>query len=341
MALRVARAATGKRKILKFHYHYHGWHDAVGTTVMPPWDVPYSPGIPDSVLGETLSVPCNDSGAVREVLQANSDVAAVILEPGGGDHDTVPISEAFLRELRAITTEYGVVLIFDEVVTGFRYARGGAQEYFGVMPDLTALGKVVGGGVSSGAVAGRRDLMGELAETDNSSWNRRHVVPHHGTWNANPLAAAAGVASLRLIASGEPLRVADERARQLRDGLNRVFDELGIPGLAYGKSSIWKTYLGRPPKMLSGDFSDHLVESDLLRAGWGSVERPLRKTMLLNGVDLMRSHGFLSAAHTEEDVETTIVAFRRSLTRLLDENILRLGDIASSTPPPPTAGERE
>lgn len=323
MALRTARAATGKNKILRFQYHYHGWHDAVGIGISPPWDVPYSPGIPASVLSDTIVIPCNDIAGVTGVLEHDPDVAGVILEPGGAYSDMIPIDPAFLRQLRQVTRDLGVILIFDEVVTGFRYAPGGAQEYFDVIPDLTTLGKIVGGGLPAGAFGGRSDLMNLLALTDDDEWNRRHVIPHHGTWNANPVAAAAGVATLQLVASGEPIRVANQRAQQLLEGLNQVFERASLPATAYGVSSIWKTYLGERPGILDGDFSNHIEESERLSQGWGAVEVPLRKAMLLNGVDLMRSHGFTSSAHDENDIQITIEAFEHSIGRLRREGTLR------------------
>ena len=322
LALRTARAATQKDKIIKFQHHYHGWHDAVATGISPPWDAPYAPGLTASVLRDTIVIPCNDLAALQGILDTESGVAGVILEPGGGYSDMAPIDPSFLAGLRTLTAESGVVLIFDEVVTGFRYARGGVQEYLGITPDLTTLGKIVGGGLPAGALAGRSDLMMLLVETGDADWDRRHKIPHHGTWNANPVAAAAGVATLEMVASGEPVRTAISRADQLRGGLNQLFREVSLPAGAYGVSSIWKTYLGERPKCLDGDFSNYFEESDRLSRGWGKAGDPLRMAMLLNGVDLMRSQGFTSAVHEERDIEMTIDAFKHSIERLRGEGIL-------------------
>jgi glutamate-1-semialdehyde 2,1-aminomutase len=324
LALRIARTFTGKNKILKFQHHFHGWHDAVAVGMWPPWDLPYSPGIPPRVMEETLVVPCNDIAAVRAVLDNDMDIAGVILEPGGGFSDTVPIDPLFLSELRQVTRDRGVVLIFDEVVTGFRYSTGGAQQFFDVLPDLTTLGKVVGGGLPSGAVAGRAELMSLFAVENDSAEGRRRLIPHHGTWNANPVAAAAGVATLGLVSSQEPVEFARRRADDLREGLSELFGRLSLPAVAYGRSSIWRTSLGEGYRCLDGDFSNYVEEAEQLSRGWGTADAPLRRAMLLNGVDLMRANGFTSSAHSEDDIEHTIHAFERSIKRLRREGTLEV-----------------
>ncbi len=148
LALRLARAHTGRPKVVKFTGHFHGWHDGVAAGVHPPYEVPFSAGIPGTTLDQVLLCPPNDLMAVEAFLE-RGDVAAVILEPGGGQAGTTPFVPGFLQELRARTTQHNVVLIFDEVITGFRYAPGGAQAYFGVTPDLTTLAKIVAGGLSA------------------------------------------------------------------------------------------------------------------------------------------------------------------------------------------------
>jgi glutamate-1-semialdehyde 2,1-aminomutase len=323
LALRVARAKTAKTKVIKFRHHFHGWHDGVGIGISPPWDVPLAPGISPGALADTILLPANDIGAVREALDRDADVAAVILEPGGGFSDTVPTDLDYLAELRELTQATGVLLIFDEVVTGFRYARGGVQEYANVLPDLTTLGKVLGGGLPSGAVAGRADVMEMLGSTGDPARDRRERIAHYGTWNAMPVVAAAGVATLELVASGELIELANQRAADLRDGLNGVFEALGLAAVAYGRSSIWKTYLGERPRMLDGDFSNAQAEGELLAQGWGALGDPLRKALLLAGVDVMRTQGFTSAAHSEDDIARTIEAFESAIKRLRDEGLLR------------------
>lgn len=321
MAIRVARAFTGRNKIVKFEYHYHGWHDAVAFGIVPPFEQAWSEGIPENVAADTLVLPFNDLAAISQVMANDDQIACVILEPAGGFNDTIPVDPEFLHGLRRLTSEHGVLLIFDEVVTGFRYAPGGAQEYFGVTPDLTALGKILGGGLPAGAVVGADSVMEVMAPRGRGQESRPYV-PHHGTWNGAPIVAAAGVATLRLVQDGELGEAATMRANQLRDGVNGVFARHGVPGIAYGRSSIWKTYLGEPPRMLSGDYSSAQEDSRRLRSAWGGLAGKVRQSMILNGVDPMNTGGFMSAIHSDDDIDKTVIAFERTLERLGSEGLL-------------------
>src|SRR2546430_127314 len=201
LAMRVARAATGRTKILKLTGHFHGWHDGAVAAVNPPYEVPMSAGIPGSTLDQVVICSPNDIKSVEVALQ-RGDIAAVILEPAGGQSGTTPTMPGYLQELRALTTRHDVVLIFDEVITGFRYAPGGAQAYFGVTPDLTTLAKIVAGGLPGGALCGRRELMSMLTFRGDPDWDRSQRVAHAGTFNANPLSAAAAAALAGALACG-------------------------------------------------------------------------------------------------------------------------------------------
>jgi glutamate-1-semialdehyde 2,1-aminomutase len=190
LAIRVARAVTGRQHIVKFEAHFHGLHDAVMAAVKDPFEIPVSAGVPPSTLSTTLVARNNDIAHVRELLDEHP-VAAVILEPAGARSMVVPTNPAFLRALRELTRERGVVLIFDEVITGFRLALGGAQELYGVRPDLTCLGKIIGGGLPVGAYGGGRDVMDQVAPLG--------AVYQAGTLSGNPLAVAAGLATLKKV----------------------------------------------------------------------------------------------------------------------------------------------
>lgn len=322
LALRAARAYTGKSKILKFEGHFHGWHDYVMCGVIEPYDVPMSAGIPEEVQRSVVLVPFNDPEALTQALDSSDDIAAVIAEPGGSYDDTVPANPAFLKHLREETARRGIVLIFDEVVTGFRYAVGGAQEYFNVIPDMTTLAKVMAGGLNGGAVVGRREIMEVFEPRAEAHWNRYRLVPHPGTFNANPVSAAAGIAALQLIATGEPTKRAQEMTEMLINGINQVLARRGIPGCAYGRASIFKTFIGKEaPRLARFDFRN--VKEDTVTLLQGTpIARDLRKGMLLNGVDLMRVAGFVSAAHTPEMIDATVQAFDRTLTRMQHEGLL-------------------
>jgi glutamate-1-semialdehyde 2,1-aminomutase len=324
MAIRVARAHTGRSTLVKFEASFHGWHDAATVGVLPPYDVPTSAGVPRAVAETVIALPFNDIAALERALdEVGHDVAAVIMEPGGPFNDTVLSDPEFLQAVREVTTRRGVVLIFDEVVTGFRYALGGAQEHFGITPDLTALGKVMGGGLPVGAVAGRADVMEVLAwRPDDPEWQRFRMVPHPGTWNALPITAAAGIATLQVVRDDGAVDRARALTKRLIEGFNAVFAELGVSGFAYGRASIFKMCRGEAPPMVFGDFTTAREDAEQLLAGWGELTPLIRKAMLLEGVDLMRTGGFLSSAHTELDVDATSQAFERALVRLRRERYL-------------------
>jgi glutamate-1-semialdehyde 2,1-aminomutase len=319
MAIRVARAHTGRDRILKFQATYHGWHDAVCLGVLPPYDVPFSLGVPKAIQDTVTTLPFNDLDAISQALDRYDDIAGVICEPGGCFDDTIPTDPAFLRGLRELTTRKRVLLIFDEVVTGFRYAKGGAQEYFGVTPDLTALGKVVAGGLPGGAVVGKADVMEVLAWRPDPEWQRYRMVPHPGTWNSNPGVAAAGIATLKLVRDTDVVERAKVKTRKLVEGFNDVCRRLGVPAFAYGRASIFKFRKGAVPRMLSGDYSNHRAETDQLLAGWGPTAARIRKAMLFEGIDLMRTDGFVSAAHTDDDIEKSCRGLERALQRVRAE----------------------
>lgn len=305
LALRLARAATGRERLVKLAGHFHGWHDQVSFGTDPPFRGPDTAGVP-SVLGQVVTVVPADAQALAAALR-DEDVAAVILEPSGAAWGTVPLPAGLLTELRALTAATGTVLIFDEVVSGFRWSPGGVQAVAGVTPDLTALGKILAGGMPGGAVTGRADLMGHLSRDGGDP--RR--VGHPGTHNAHPVSAAAGIAALRACRSGEPQEHADRLAATLRAGLTKALAQAGVPGQAYGESSAFHLLIGHPGEPEEADLAT------LKSAGMSpELSAELHAGMLLEGVQLFHGSGFLSAAHTEDDVERTVAAFAATLARL-------------------------
>ena len=312
LAIRLARAATGRQQVVKFTGHYHGWHEPLAKGVQPGEAAePEPPGRPEGA-SSTRLVPPDRLDRLEELLESRR-VAAVILEPGGGSWGAIPVDVAWLQKVRELTQRTGTVLIFDEVITGFRLAPGGAQERYGVLPDLTCLAKIVSGGMPGGAVAGRADIMEYLAFRD-EAWNRSRKVSHLGTFNATPLAAAAGIATLDEIASGRVLPALDRLGARLVQGLNERLKARGARGYAYGQASIFHIALGVDPPQ--GPELSAREWQALLEAAKGPATQWLRKAMLMEGVDLMRSGGFLSAAHGDEELEETILAFDRALERL-------------------------
>jgi glutamate-1-semialdehyde 2,1-aminomutase len=305
LALRVARAFTGRGRIVKLTGHFHGWHDGVMTGVNPPYDVPNTAGVPDATLDQVLLCPPNDVKAVETVLD-RGDIAAVILEPAGGQSGTTPTIPGYLQELRAATTKHGTLLIFDEVITGFRYAPGGAQEYFGVTPDLTTLAKIVAGGLPGGALCGRRDVMSMIAFRGDATWDRASRVAHAGTFNANPLSAAAAIATLEQCGDASLQARASKLGEELRRGIGEAMKRVGAPGTCYGEASIYHVSFEGKPGLAGFD-----------RPRKGGHYHTLRTALINHGIDCSMNHGWVSTVHTEEDIERTVAAYEAAFKDML------------------------
>jgi glutamate-1-semialdehyde 2,1-aminomutase len=321
LAIRVARAHTGRTKIVKFRGHFHGLHDSVMAAVKDPFEIPASAGVPAETLAQTLVARCNDIAHVKELLDEH-EVAAVILEPAASRSMTVPTSPAFLRALRELTRERGVILIFDEVVTGFRLAAGGAQEYFGVTADMTCLAKAVAGGLPGAALTGRADLLGDVAFTGDAGRDRTRRVADQGTYSGTPLVAAAGVAALEILKTGEVQKELNRIGDRLREGLNQTLKTRGIRGCAYGISSIVRVFIGADSAELGID--TYQADEARLDRGMGPLTGKLHLAMLNNGVDFNRGSAitWLNAAMSDADVDAWVAAFDRSLARLKEEGAL-------------------
>ncbi|HIO09297.1 TPA: aminotransferase class III-fold pyridoxal phosphate-dependent enzyme, partial [Candidatus Poribacteria bacterium] len=244
MAVRLSRIFTGRNKVLKFAGHYHGWHDAIIPGANPPYDM-LIPGVlsPET----TLISPPNDIDVVENYLMTDSDIACVILEPTGASFGEIPTNGEFLTQLRNLTREYGVLLVFDEVITGFRVSPGGAQGYYDIDPDLTTLAKIMAGGLPGGAVAGKTEIV-DLISIEKHPKSKK--MPHPGTFNANPLSAAAGIQMLKIAQTGQPQTEANQVAKILRHGINQIFDQHGLDWACYGEFSGFKILLGHGDKTL-------------------------------------------------------------------------------------------
>jgi glutamate-1-semialdehyde 2,1-aminomutase len=285
LAARVARAFTGRSVIVKMPQHFHGWSDVGMVALNDPNEAGYGDVEPHRI----------DTIADR---LSRGDVAAVIVEPSGGRFGAFPLGGTDLWLLRESSARHGALLIFDEVVTGFRWAVGGAQERFGITPDLTTLAKVLGGGLPGGALAGRADVM-ELFDRDHQP-----RIYHPGTFNANPLSAAAGIATLRLVANGEPTAKAQLHAAVLREALRGELARAGAAGEVYGEASAFHIALG---------------DRRAVRAGAGSA---LRSAMLSHGIDLLGPGGLTSDVHGDEDIDRATTAFGLSLRDLQSAGLL-------------------
>ena len=304
LAMRVARAFTGRPKILKLAGHFHGWHDGAVAAVSPPYEVPWSAGVPTATIDQVVICPPNDIKAA-ELAFERGDIAAVILEPAGGGSGTTPTIPGYLAELRALATRHNVVLIFDEVITGFRYSPGGAQQYFNVTPDLTTLAKIVAGGLPGGALAGRRDIMSMIAFRGDPDWDRSSRVAHAGTFNANPLSAAAGIATLELCADASLQARANKTGEELRRALGETMKKVGVPGTCFGEASIFHVSFEGKPGLAGFD-----------RPRKHSLYQLLRCALLNNGVDCAAHHGWISVMHDEADLQRTVQGYERALQAL-------------------------
>jgi len=322
LALRLARAYSGKEKVLRLEGHFSGWHDAVAKGAAPPFDSAVSLGIPRATLDTIVVVPANLE-AIDAALASDVEIGSVMLEPSGASWGTVPLTAQFNRDLRELTRRRGVLLIYDEVITGFRYSAGGYQQMAGVQPDLTVLGKIVTGGLPGAALAGRADIMSLFEYTGDSRHDRYARVAHQGTFNANPLTVAAGIATLRLADGGAQAR-ADALAAQLREGMNTVLKRRNVSGSVYGDSSVWHFFVH--PFGAAPDGEHRPTDAATLKSIPPSVVTAFQRNLQIRGVDVLSyTGGVTSAAHTEEDIERTIVAFDQTIEAMVDDKLIGTG----------------
>ena len=324
MAIRLARAHSGRRKIVRFIGHFHGWHDHVAFGVRSHLDGSPTPGVLEAVADAVVLVPPNALDELESVLAEDDDVAAVMIETIGVHTGSVPTPADVLERLRALTAKAGVLLIFDEVVTGFRVSPGGAQGLYGVTPDLTLLGKIVAGGFPGGAVAGRADIL-EWLDSDAAARSGREKITHQGTFNANPVSAAAGIAALEIVRDTDACARATATAGAIRAGLNQVLEDEGIPWAVYGDTSVFHIFTNPDGLALRPTQFDAsaLPPSAFAHDSRADMLAKLKLAMVVNGVDLQGWRGgIVSATHGEAEVERTIEAWRISLRALKDEGDL-------------------
>ncbi len=303
-AIRLARGVTGRSKILKFEGSYHGHADSLlikAGSGVATLGLPDSPGVPEGVASNTITVPYNDLESAKVAFERfGEDLACVIVEPIAGNMGVVPPLPGFLQGLRDLTTKYGSLLIFDEVMTGFRVDRECAQGLFGITPDLTCLGKVIGGGLPVGAYGGKREIMEQISPSG--------PIYQAGTLSGNPLAMAAGFTTLKLL-TPEVYTQLEERAARLQVGFERNARELGVP-----------VTINRVGSMVCPFFTDHPVTNfDTAKSSNLDMFRRYFAAMLNNGVSVAPSQYegmFVSAAHSVEDIDLTIEANFNALKSL-------------------------
>jgi glutamate-1-semialdehyde 2,1-aminomutase len=285
LALRLARAATGRDHVAKVHDHFHGWHDAVVVDLGPDGTPSIPAGVPAATAALTRIVDPRDEGSLERCL-GDRKVAALILEASGAHYGRVPLPEGWVAQARQVCDRTGTLLVFDEVVTGFRVRPGGMQELLCVRPDVSCFAKILAGGLPAGAVGGRADVMELLAADDDGAAR----VVHQGTFNANPLSAAAGCAMLEAIADGEPQRRASSTAAELESIWRNRMSDAGVEGRAWRLESI-----------VHAELADPKAQSRL-----GAAMRDA-------GVDLLHTSAMVSAVHGEAELELTDAAIAAAL----------------------------
>ena len=323
MALRLARSFTGKNKFVRFKTHFHGWHDHMTAGYTSHFDGGATAGVVDGVADNVVLVSPQDISEIKSVLKADKDIAAVIVEPTGSSFGMVPMSKEFLQTVRVMTEEENVLFIFDEVVTGFRCSPGGAQKAWDIKPDLTTLAKILAGGLPGGAVAGRKDILDDL-DFERAAVLGREKIGHPGTFNANPVSAAAGIAALKIIERSDACEKANQSAAVLREKFNEILEKQNIPWVAYGTFSGVHLYMNRNGYAIKqSSFNPNEVGyADLKNKDKGLVTK-LRLAMAINGVDFNNSPGAqLSASHTPEDLEFTSDAFNEAIKMLKNDGEL-------------------
>jgi glutamate-1-semialdehyde 2,1-aminomutase len=301
-AIRAARGFTGRDKIIKFDGCYHGHADSLlvkAGSGVATYGLPDSPGVPADLVKFTLTAPYNNLAAVQEIAAREGDqIACIIVEPVAGNMGCVPPESGFLLGLRQVCDQYGIVLIFDEVMTGFRVAHGGAQERYNIKPDLTCLGKVIGGGLPVGAYGGKLEIMEKIAPLG--------PIYQAGTLSGNPLAMVAGIETLRILSKPDTYQLLEKMSAKLEKGLVASAKAAGVP-ICYK----------RVGSMFTIFFTDQNVK-DFATAKTSDTARfgTFFRSMLRSGINLAPSQfeaGFLSLAHTKEDIAKTLDAARKSL----------------------------
>src|SRR5215813_1057243 len=304
-AIRLARGFTGRDRIVKFEGCYHGHSDGLlvkAGSGLATFGTPDSAGVPADFARNTIVVPFNDVDTLRQTFEEQgTEVAGIVIEPVAGNMGCVPPKSGYLKAVRELTTRFGSLLIFDEVITGFRVAYGGAQELYRIKPDLTCLGKIIGGGLPVGAFGGRADVMDRLAPLG--------PVYQAGTLSGNPLAVSAGLAMLKLLRDSKPYDELDRRSARLEQGLRNAASRAGIPAVVNRVGSMLTSFFTKGP--VSDWSTAKLSDTEL----YGRFFR----SMLESGVYLAPSQfecAFVSLAHGEDHIEKTIEAATLAMSAL-------------------------
>ncbi len=303
-AIRLARGVTGRTKLVKFEGCYHGHGDSLlvkAGSGVATLGLPDSPGVPAALAENTITVPFNHAHALEQVFAEHKDIAAVIIEPVVGNMGCVPPQDGYLQAVRNLTKDHGALLIFDEVMTGFRLARGGAQERYGITPDLTTLGKIIGGGLPVGAYGGSRDIMNQIAPVGS--------IYQAGTLSGNPLSMTAGLVTLRRLRNRAVYDQLETAAARLTAGLASAAREAGINTVTNRVGSMWTSFFTTEP----------VIDWDTANKCDRQLYGRFFHAMLKEGVYLAPSQfeaAFVSLAHTDEVIDQTLAAAKNAFNSI-------------------------
>jgi glutamate-1-semialdehyde 2,1-aminomutase len=324
MALRLARAYTGRSKLVRFRGHFHGWHDHMTSGQANHFDGTATSGVVNGVADNVLLCDPNDVAGITRIFNDHKDIAAVILEPTGASFGKMPIVPSFLALLRDLTRQAGSVLIFDEIVTGFRVSPGGAQAALGITPDMTTLAKIMCGGLPGGVVVGRKDIMDWL-DFKVARDTGHEKISHQGTFNANPISAAAGIATLEIIAATDACARANAYGEAVRAKMNEVLAEERVKWAVHGSYSGMHIYTNAEGADIVPSQFDAVafIQTMLNKPRGEGVAGQLRLGMLVNGVDMNSGpSAWISSMHGEEEMAITIDAFRATIRALKREGMI-------------------
>ena len=303
-AIRLARGVTGRTKLVKFEGCYHGHADSLlvkAGSGVATLGLPDSPGVPAALAQNTLTLPFNNTAALEQVFAEHDDIAAVIIEPVVGNMGCVPPQPGYLETVRKLTSAHGALLIFDEVMTGFRVARGGAQELYNIRPDITTLGKIIGGGLPVGAYGGTREIMNHIAPAG--------PVYQAGTLSGNPLSMTAGLVTLRRLRDKSVYDQLEHASGKLCDGLAKAAQDAGVSTVTNRVGSMWTSFFT----------NERVVDWDSANKCDRQLYGKFFHAMLDEGVYLAPSQfesAFVSLAHDDQVIGRTIEAARKALTRI-------------------------
>ncbi|MFL5279620.1 MAG: aspartate aminotransferase family protein [Rhodopila sp.] len=324
MALRLARAYTGRSKLVRFRGHFHGWNDHMTSGYSNHFDGTPTSGVLGGVADNVLLCDPNDAAGITRIFNDHKDIAAVILEPTGANFGKMPILPSFLQVLRDLTRQAGTLLIFDEVVTGFRVSPGGVQAALGITPDMTTLAKILAGGLPGGAVVGRKDILDWL-DFKVTKAAGQEKIGHLGTFNANPVSAAAGIATLEIVASTDACERANAYGAAVRAKMNEVLEEEGVAWAVHGSWSGLHIYTNPDGDDIVPDRFDAaaFIPKMLSKARGEGVTSLVRMGLLVNGVDMNSGpSGWISATHGPEEMVVTVDAFRATIRALRREGMI-------------------